>query len=173
MTEVIEYIPCFACGAKTLNIEGESHPYMLSSPGCWAMFCEIMAKEFSDKEYWRAHQFTVDAYALQHIGKKEDKRAVNSVNIHLASLYAIFGEGRSFEEAPQYRKQFSQYYKGKALLEWLDPPESFGDLTIFEPWNNENRDLHFEITERWAKSVWDTWSHQHDKIAQLVYQARK
>jgi hypothetical protein len=170
-----EYIPCFACGAKSLNIDGECHEYMLSSPGCWAMFGEIMAREFSgEKEkYWKAHQFTVDAYALQHIGRKKDKRALNSVNIHLASLYVIFEEGVSFESAPEVRKQFSQYYKGKNLLEWLEPPTSFGKLTVFEPWNNENPDLHFEITEQWAKSVWESWSHQHNKIAQLFNQTRK
>lgn len=168
-----EYIPCFACGASALNIEGECHKYMLSSPGCWAMFCEIMAKEFSDEKYWKAHQFTVDAYALQHVGKKEDKRALNSVNIHLASLYAIFEEHMSLDEAPKVRQQFSQHYKGKDLLEWLEPPDSFGELTVFEPWNNENADLHFEITERWAKSVWEAWSHQHENIAHLVDQTRK
>ncbi len=168
-----KFIPCFACGAKSLDVDGICHEYMLSSPGCWTMFGEIMAKEFSNEKYWRAHEFTVDAYALQHIGKKEDKRALNSVNIHLASLYTIFGEGKSYEHAAQYRKEFSQFYKGKDLLDWLEPPESFGQLTIFDSWNNENPDLHFEITEHWAKSVWESWAHQHDKIAYLVNRTRK
>lgn len=77
-----EFVACFACGAKSLNLEGEYHKYMLSSPGCWAMFCDIMAKEFSDEQYWKAHQFTVDAYALQHVGKKEEKSAQSRVEFY-------------------------------------------------------------------------------------------
>jgi len=168
-----DYIPCFACGAQSLNIEGECHKYMLSSPGCWVMFCEIMEKEYSDFRYSRAHQFTVDAYSCQHIGEKEDNRAVNSVNIHLSSLYLLFEEGISISEAPKIRDQFSQFYKGKNLLEWLVPPKSLGELTIYNLWDNENPDLHFEIAEKWARSVWECWSHQHHIIAHLVNQIRK
>lgn len=141
---------------------------MLASPGCWMMFTEIMEREYSDLRYWKGHQFTVDAYACQHVGKKEDKRAVNSVNIHLASLYGVFEQELSISEMPTLRSQFSQYYKGKGILEWLEPPQSFGELTVFELWDNEDADLHYEIAERWAKSVWSSWSHQHKTIAKLV-----
>ena len=163
-----DYINCFGCGAESLNIEGECHKFMLASPGCWMMFTEIMEREYSDLRYWKGHQFTVDAYACQHVGKKEDKRAVNSVNIHLASLYGVFEQELSISEMPTLRSQFSQYYKGKGILEWLEPPQSFGELTVFELWDNEDADLHYEIAERWAKSVWSSWSHQHKTIAKLV-----
>jgi hypothetical protein len=145
---------------------------MLASPGCWTMFTEIMAREFSDLRCWRGHQFTVDAYACQHVGKKEDKRALNSVNIHLAALHGIFEKGLSLSEAPKLRSRFSQYYKGKDLLKWLEPPESIGELTVFELWDNETPDLHYEIAERWARSVWLSWSHQHERIAELVGQIK-
>jgi hypothetical protein len=163
-----DYINCFGCGAKSLNFEGEVHNYMLSSPGCWAMFCEIMDREFSDIRYWRAHQFTVDAYAASHVGKKEDIRAVNSVNIHLAALYFIFEKGMSLEETPKLRSRFSQYYKGKDQLEWLVPPSSFGDLSIYELWENEVPEMHYPIAENWARSIWEAWSHQHDRVKELV-----
>ena len=97
---------------------------------------------------------------------------MNSVNIHLAALYGIFEEGLSLAEAPKLRGQFSQYYKGKGILEWLEPPESFGERTVFELWENEEVDLHYEIAERWARSVWTSWAHQHERIAALVDQAR-
>ncbi len=163
-----DYINCFGCGAQSLNMEGECHSYMLASPGCWEMFTEIMGREFSDMRYAKGHQFTVDAYACQHIGKQEDKRALNSVNIHLAALYDIFEGGVELSEATKLRSQFSQFYKGKNLLKWLDPPESFGHLTVFELWNNEDPDLHFELAKNWARSVWQSWSHQHQHIAALV-----
>ncbi len=93
---------------------------MLSSPGCWVMFTEVLAREYSDLTYWKGHQFTVDAYACQHVRKKEDRRALNSVNIHLVSLYCIFELGLGQEEAPKLRAKFSQFHKGKNSLEWLE-----------------------------------------------------
>lgn len=163
-----EYISCSWCGAQCLNIEGECHKYMLSSPGCWEMFNEVLEREYSDLRYWKAHQFTVDAYACQHVGKKEDKRAVNSVNIHLASLYMMFEMNVNIHDAPTIRTKFSQFYKGKNLLEWLEPPASMGELTIFEIWDNNDVNKHYKIAERWAKSVWQAWVHQHKTIANLV-----
>jgi hypothetical protein len=163
-----DFIDCFGCGAKSLDIEGECHKYMLSSPGCWEMYTEAMEREYSDLRYWKAHQFTVDSYACQHVGKKEDKRAVNSVNIHLAALYGIFEKGLSLDQAPKLRSQFSQFYKGTDLLEWLEPPQSFGELTIYEIWNNEDVNLHFDLAKQWAKSVWEAWAHQHGQIIWLV-----
>ena len=170
---MIEYVDCFGCGAKSLNIEGDCHKYMLASPGCWAMFTEIMEREFSDLRYWKGHQFTVDAYACQHVGLKEDKRAVNSVNIHLASLYGIFEEGVPISETPKLRSQFSQHYKGRDILKRLEPPKSFGKLSIYELWNNEDANLHYELAENWARSVWNAWSHQHKMIAELIRLSRK
>ena len=104
--------------------------------------------------------------------EKEDKRALNFVYIHLASLYAIFEEGLSLSVVPKLRGRFSQFYKGKGLLDWLKPPESFGELTIFEFWNNEDAALHYEIADRWARSVWASWSNQHPRIAELVSKTR-
>ena len=163
-----DFLPCFACGSNSLKMEGEVHPYMLASPGCWMMFCEVMNREFSDLTSWSGHQYTVDAYAAQHVGKKEDKRALNSVNIHLAALFAIFEKGIPLEKTPQFRGKFSQHYKGKDLLEWLEPPETMGELTIFDLWENKDPNLHFEIAQEWAMSVWRAWEHQHKRIEQIV-----
>lgn len=168
-----DYVNCLGCGAKSLNLVGETHKYMLSSPGCWAMFGEISAKEYSDIRFARAHQFSVEAYACQHVGKPDDPRAVNSVNIHLASLFMIFEKNLSLAEVPAIRNSFSQYYKGKGILQWLKPPESFGPITVYDVWDNEDPLRHYELSKNWAKSTWLAWSHQHSKIAFLTHQVLK
>jgi len=48
--------------------DGPAHAYMLSSPGCWAAYGELLAREYSDSAYRRLHRLSVDAYALQHPG---------------------------------------------------------------------------------------------------------
>ena len=40
-------IQCFACCALVPDIDGPTHKYMLSAPGCWKLYGEILAKEYS------------------------------------------------------------------------------------------------------------------------------
>ena len=61
---------------------------MLSSPGCWSAYGELLAREYQDAALFGAvHRLTVDAYALQHPGDPEDRRARQSVGVHYAALY--------------------------------------------------------------------------------------
>lgn len=39
---------CFSCGGLYPNVDGPVHKYMDSSPGCWAIYGEVLAKEYSD-----------------------------------------------------------------------------------------------------------------------------
>lgn len=159
-----EYLSCFACGAKSLNIEGEIHPYMLSSPGCWAMFTEVMVREYQDIEYARAHHFSVDSYACQHPGDSKSGKAIRSVAIHMASLYMILEEKMSFSEAVNFKSGFAQFNKQKNLIIRLNPPENLGQITVFDVWNLENGSHHFETCHQWAQSVWQAWKDHHETI---------
>ncbi|MFC1547249.1 hypothetical protein ACFL5M_01855 [Candidatus Neomarinimicrobiota bacterium] len=39
--------PYISCGAMVPDIEGPLYEYMTSSPGCWAVFGEVLAREYS------------------------------------------------------------------------------------------------------------------------------
>lgn len=161
-----EYIKCPSCGAKALNIEGETHEYMLSASGCWEMFCEVLEKEYSDFQYSKAHHYTVDSYACQHPGESQNPKAVNSVGIHLMSLYMLFEKGMDLEKSADLKSKFAQYNKSNKIITSLDPPKSFGKITVFDIWGLDNKEQHFPVCERWARSVWESWSAHHQKIAQ-------
>ncbi len=163
-----EYIQCFACGAKSLNIEGESHKYMLSSPGCWAMYCEVLEKEYSDFRLARSHNYTVDAYACQHPGKKEVSQAYKSVGIHLCSLHMYFHHGMDVAEGGNFKNKFSQYNKEHDFIHWLEPPSSLGPITVFDLWNMENEEAHLDISKEWAHSTWKAWQEHLSTIEMWV-----
>lgn len=76
---------CFSCGALVKDIDGPVHRYMDSSPGCWATFGEVLAREYSAVNYGLNHRLTVDAYALQHPGK-HSPQSIQSIAVHLVSL---------------------------------------------------------------------------------------
>lgn len=81
-----ELILCIGCGASVPNTDDPRHKYIGSSPGCCAIYCEVLAKEYSDYRFGRVHRLTVDTYAVQHPGKPE-RRSIQSVAVHLIGLH--------------------------------------------------------------------------------------
>lgn len=92
---------CRACGGVFAPMPGgPTHAYMASSPGCWATYAAVLAREYSDPPLFaRCHRLTVDAYALQHPGNPGERRARQSFWIHGASLWMVLRLGRSHTEA--------------------------------------------------------------------------
>lgn len=159
-----EYIKCFSCGAKSLNFEGECHDYMLASPGCYEMFNEVLNKEYSDFRYSKAHHYTVDSYAVQHPGEISNQKAVNSVGIHLVSLYCLCEKKYGIEKSAQIKMEFAQFNKEKKVIQPMEHPEIFKGRTIFDIWDNENPNEHFDLCKQWALDTWESWSNQHENI---------
>jgi hypothetical protein len=67
------------------DVEGPVHRYLESSPGCWRLYGEVLAREYSDLAFWAAHRLTVDSYAVQHPGRSSPQ-TIQSVCVHLLSL---------------------------------------------------------------------------------------
>ena len=77
---------CPDCKVVLPRADGTPHAYLGASPSCWAAYGELLAKEYSDPAYMHVHRMTVDAYCAQHPGVPE-RRTIQSINVHLASLY--------------------------------------------------------------------------------------
>ena len=159
-----DYINCFSCGAKSMNLEGECHEYMLASPGCYEMFIEVLNKEYSDFRYAKAHHFTVDAYAVQHPGKLSNQKAVHSVAIHLVSLYCLFEAEYDMAMSAEIKMKFAQFTKTNGIVRPIKEPERFKGLTVFDIWDNENPASHFDLCKQWALDSWQSWSTHHHTI---------
>jgi hypothetical protein len=82
--------PCLQCGAQVPAGDGPVHPYFGAAPGCWALYGAVLAREYEDLRFARWHQLTVDAYAAQHPGSPDDRRAVQSVAVHLVGLHVAW-----------------------------------------------------------------------------------
>ena len=138
-------VACRGCGGLFEPLEGATHPYMLSSPGCWAAYGDVLARECADPALFVAcHRLTVDAYAVQHPGSPTDRRAVQSVWLHFAALDAMFSYGASHDAA-------------RALLQWLAGREAFPALPDMPAMPLTVRDIdagdHARSVERWAQSA--------------------
>lgn len=158
---------CPGCGGACPREDGPVHRYMLSSPGCWRRYGAVLAGEYQDPIRFSAtHRLTVDAYALQHPGMPEDKRAYRSVRLHYASLFLIFEHGWS---QPDATRALQTLAAGS-----FDPlpsaPKSF-EITVSDVWRSEVCDQPV-IIKSWAEYSYNAWASLRADTATLTRNLR-
>ncbi len=151
---------CPSCGGSYPDIEGPVHPYMSSTPGCWAVYGEVLAREYSDRAYFEVHRLTVDTYAVQHPGG-EDRQSIQSVGVHLVRLCLFLEEDLAAEHA---NAAMLEAGKRKHTFERLEPPASFGTLTAADVAKAGSADEHKRLVRAWAEGTWASWSMHHDQV---------
>ncbi len=152
--------PCPSCGAIVPDIDGPTHRYMESSPGCWSVYGEVLAREYSDVVFARKHRLTVDAYAVQHPGHPT-AQSIQSVCIHLVSLHLVLDRGIEQAVATNALQRMAG---NKEVFEWLEPPTSLGPVTVNDVRAATSPDEHAQAVTRWAQSVWQAWSEHHPSV---------
>jgi hypothetical protein len=152
--------PCYGCGALVPDTNGPTHKYIGASPGCWAIYGEVLVKEYTDRRYYSIHRLTVDTYAVQHPGTPS-RQTIQSVAIHLINLFLALERGYDFERATEAMRQALRH---REEYVWLEPPASPGAMTVLDMAKAKNFPEHEGLVKRWAKSVWDAWSPHHETI---------
>lgn len=157
-----ETVACFSCGALVPKIEGPIHKYMLADPGCWKLYGEILAKEYTQNNYDPdAHRITVDTYAVTHPGLKEERRAIQSVNIHLIRMYYQFEKNIQGKQLLQIIKDAAEDRELHKLFIWLNPPSFKNTLNITHVLSASNMQEHKERVYDWGLSIWTAWKKVH------------
>jgi Family of unknown function (DUF5946) len=131
---------CSGCGAAFELCTGPTHPYIGASPGCWALYTEILASP-------RNPELLVDAYAVQHHGDGSPQ-AVQSVGIHLMVLHGILEREMPHERALWIRRRA---LRSKRVFTKLEPPPVGRSLTLVSA-----PDL-----SGYVRSVSDVWHEKH------------
>ena len=147
---------CADCRAPVPAVPGGPvHPYMGTSPGCWALYGEVLAREFSDPRSFVAHRLTVDAYAAQHPGRV-DRRASQSVTIHLIALHLTLERGSD----PSYVRRVlsATVERNQHQFPWMEPPASLGAVTVVDVLAAVSPEEHVATVRRWARAVYDAWA---------------
>ena len=157
-------VRCVGCGGLVSSIDGPTHRYMESSPGCWAIYGEVLAREYSDPAFAAVHRQTVDAYAVQHPGQPS-KQSIRSVDIHLVRLCLMLERGFNDEAALMAT---SVIVSGKDGFHWLTPPPSMGTITAVDVWRTNSAEEHLQAVREWARSAWHAWAQHHEQIRRWV-----
>lgn len=158
--------PCPSCGGRFPAIDGPIHAYMTSSPGCWARFGAVLAREYASPELMSTHRLSVDAYAVQHPGGRE-RRAVFSTGLHLARLMLQLEADRPPRETNDVMLALGRH---KATLIFLEPPTAFA-FTVADVPLDATPQEHAAAVRRWAAVSWNAWARHHAYIREWVRSA--
>jgi hypothetical protein len=158
---------CVGCGSLLQERQGPTHRYMESSPACWAVYGEVLAREYSTPDLMEIHRLTVDAYAVQHPGK-ESTPTVNSVAIHLMRLCLLLERGLDMRFANDAIKAITE---DKRSFHWLTPPPSLGSTTVVDVWRTNSTEEHRKTVDAWARSAWQAWAPHHATIRKWLQEA--
>lgn len=157
-------IECKGCGGLFEDIQGPTHRYMESSPGCWAAYGEVLVREYSDPAYYGVHRLTVDAYAVQHPGQPSPQ-SIQSVAVHLISLYLVLERNVDMQRATL---AMQTAIKPKGRFVWLTPPPSLGSITVADVHQAKKIEEHLALVRTWVVSAWTAWSPHQATIRRWV-----
>jgi hypothetical protein len=149
---------CNWCLGEFDKIDGPTHEYIESIPGCWAVYGQILSKEYEDYPHLgNIHRLTVDTYAVQHPGQPS-RKSTQSVWGHLVSLYCVLERKTNGDIA---REMLKKFIESKPKLGWLKPPSFEGTFTVADVVTAKTEDEHIALVRKWAESVWKAWYSIH------------
>lgn len=163
---VHEMDECPGCALVGPKVSGPTHPYCLSSPGCWSLYGEVLALEYEEPAYGRLHQVTVDTYAVQHPGVPE-RRSIQSVALHMITLCLVLEDGADPRVGPALHKRLA----GRSSFSWLEPPRPNGRITVADVARGAREPAeHLRLVEAWARDVWEAWGDHHRTVRAWIEQ---
>ena len=157
-------IRCIGCSGLVPRMDGPTHRYMQSSPGCWYLYGQVLALEYGDLGFAALHRLTVDTYAVQHPGLPSSQ-TIQSVCVHLMSLCLVLERGLAATYATRIMGEAT---RAKGRFSWLPPPASLGEVTVADVAGAAAVDQHEERVRAWATSAWSAWAEHHATVRSWV-----
>lgn len=155
---IVQTEACMWCLGEFKTTEGPVHEYIQSTPGCWAAYGRLLAKEYENYEQFsNIHRLTTDTYAIQHPGQTS-RKSTQSVWGHLIALYFVLIKNLDGDSA---RNMLKIFVESKPQLEWLAPPSFEGTLTVADVLQANSDNEHIALVQKWTDSVWNVWYTKH------------
>lgn len=151
---------CPGCGAVVPGGGGAATPQLRASSGCWALYGDVLAREYGEWAFPPVHRLTVDTYGGQHPGPRS-RRAVQATASHLIGLHLWLERG---VDPTRVARELGRVAVRPSEFRWLEPPPAGSALTIVDVAGATSLHDHTSRVERWARSVWESWSDHHETI---------
>jgi hypothetical protein len=159
---------CPGCSIQLPALDGPTDRYGGASPSCWAMFCEVLARDYGEYGYPEAHQLIVDAYMAQHpaFATAAGRR---SVAVHLVGLLCALELGLSGSEIS---RTLGRVFAEKQDVEAFEPVPWLGEVNVACVHAARDVKEHTAQARVWAEAIWQAWSSYHARVHALFSRSR-
>lgn len=162
------WLRCVGCHGLVPDVTGPTHAYIQASPGCWAVYGQLVARAagggMSPATRWQH----VDCYAVQHPGGAEhDRRQRQSVAVHLTALCLLLEHALPAGKVSGFRGRTSQtVLPALGLADWpyLAPSADLGQVTVADVPASDDADQLASRLREWAQAAWSAWSSHHETV---------
>jgi hypothetical protein len=151
---------CPGCGLVLPEHDGPVHEYIGASAACWALYGQVLARDYGEYGMPEEHKFIVDAYAVQHPGENET-RSRQSVGVHLIRLCLMLERDLPSRYATSLMTRATS---GGLRIPWFDPVTPLGKITVEDVLAAPDRDAHVAAAREWAADEWAAWSEQQETV---------
>lgn len=152
---------CPGCGLVDTVTGGAAPAHLGASPGCWSVYGDIVARENGEWGNPPVHRLTLDSYASQHPDPDPTRRSAAVAAAHLIGLHLRLERD---VEGGRVGRELGRVVARPSDFHWLTPPPAGGALTVLDVVGATDLRDHEARVERWARSVWETWSDHHETI---------
>ncbi len=163
MAENVPVIACIGCGRMVPDIEGPTHRYLESAPGCWAAYTSLPFGGMAGRADLPHGAMTVDAYAVQHPGRPGPS-STPSVWIHLAAMQLVLEGGWPADRLVDIRRAVADANDG---WPWLTPPGSMGGTGAVDVTLAPAADV-AAVVRAWVDAAYGAWADCHPAVRILT-----
>jgi hypothetical protein len=150
---------CPGCGLAGAS-DGQTDPYGGASPACWAIFQQVLVRDYGEFQYPAVHPQIVDAYMAQHPGYAT-AAGRRSVAVHLVGL--CLAVERGLDQA-HVRRIMTSVFPGKPDLAPLAPVPDLREITVASMTGATDLEDHAARARTWAEAVWRAWIPFHARV---------
>lgn len=153
---------CPGCGRVLPSLALEPDPKVNASGECRALMNELSYYTLAHGDRTFIHQHLVDAYGAQHV--RQSKSTIGAA-FTLAGLYLAIEKGFTGRQVQKMHMLMASKSK-----EWpsFRPPPSVGVVTVADVLKPEPGPARDRELMRWCESVWNAWSHDHERVREMV-----
>jgi hypothetical protein len=163
VTEIVPVVACVGCGRPVPDIDGPTHRYLESAPGCWAAYTGLPFGGMAGPAEPPHGAMTVDAYAVQHPGRPGPS-STPSVWIHLTAMHLVLEGGWPAARLVDIRRALADADDG---WPWLTPPASMGGIGAIDVALAPAADK-AAVVRAWVEGAYRAWAEHHPAIRALA-----
>src|ERR1051326_2897500 len=156
------YQECPGCCVRLPVSDAQPDERFHASAECLQLYAEVSAYTLTHGDSGFVHQLAVDVYRAQHIGEH-----TSSIGVAFALIGLYFACERGYSGRQVQHMHMLLAQRSKTWQHFVPPPHA-GSMTVLDVVQASPGEARDAMLRRWCQSVWDAWSHEHERVKTLV-----